>query len=132
MTKERYQTLTNIVFWIFCCTLSQTIIFADEIKRDGIFSAGEILATICLISGLLWSLMALLSNAICDRLLPAPTKYRLKIESTNIKSKYILESKKPGSNYWLTVGVFEELETAIEEKQKLENQVVNNIQIINL
>ncbi|MEN9568606.1 MAG: hypothetical protein RLZZ69_3802 [Cyanobacteriota bacterium] len=132
MTKERYQTLTNIAFWVFCITLPQISIFVDTIARDEVFSVGEILATICLVAGLSWSLMSLLSNRICERLLPTPTKYRLRIESTNIKSKYILESKKSNRSYWWVESVFEEIDKAIAEKQKLEDQEVNKIQIINL
>lgn len=126
MYRETYQTLTKITYLIFFSSLSPTIIFLDEIR------IAKILATICLISGLCWSLMSLFSKAIEDRLLPKPTKYRLRVESTNIESKYILESKKPGSSYWLSRGVFTELETAIEQKQELENQEINKIQIINL
>ena len=133
MTRERYQTLTYIALWIYGCSfLLGTIIYGDEIKRDEVFSVGEILIVVGLVAFLVWALMILLFSIICDRLLPTPTKYRLRIESTNIKSKYILESKKSGRPSWWVESVFEEMDRAIAEKQKLEDREVNKIQIINL
>lgn len=133
MTKERYETLTHTALWICICSfLLGTIIYGDEIKRDEVFSVGEILIVVGLVAFLVWTLMFLLFPTIGDHLLPSPTKYRLRIESTNIKSKYILESKKSGHSSWSVEKVFEEMDSAIAEKQKLEDQEVHKIQIINL
>lgn len=134
MNKQHYDTIAWITYLSFTGTLPIVIMVAPShlSSQPGMSNFTIALALFCLVSLVIWGILAYDLLGWKDRLPSAPIKYRLRIESTNMESQYILESRKPNSSYWRKEGSYRDLETALARQQELDNQEIKQVQIIQL
>jgi hypothetical protein len=134
MNKQNYDALVRRIYLSFIVTFPIAIIVTPTHPQSHLVLRNVAIAlySFCLIALGRWMTLAYDLFGWKEKLPPASVKYRLRIESSNFESKYILESQKPGNCYWSWVGVYQEMEIAIARQQELGSQQINKIQIINL
>ncbi|NJO93378.1 MAG: hypothetical protein HC820_01580 [Hydrococcus sp. RM1_1_31] len=134
MNKQNYDAIAKGIYLSFTATFPIAIIITPTHPESQILLRNVTIALylFCLVVLVLW--MALMNDLFGwkEKLPSAPVKYRLRIESSNVESKYILESQKPGNGYWSCEGVYREMEAAIERQQELESRQIHKVQIIKL
>lgn len=125
MTKQSLKAIANSLMIAFSAMFGITIGLTGT--RWAIWSG-----ILFLLFFVAWGILLLIFSYWAAELPDAPTKYRIKIESSDREIKYILEVKKPEDFTWSAIKIFYDMESAIAFQQELESKTVTSVQIIHL